>query len=131
MVTAGWSAALSRVTKPSTTTDLTRVIDAPPAHGIIYNSRTGNGCDTVRGLIMISPGGRRFLHLLPLVICCVISAQVPANLKNMDLEAVDTSCKPCDDFYRFAIGKWNERNPIPADQAGWSKRWAGADVDFG
>ena len=64
---------------------------------------------------MLSSGGRRFLHLLPLVICCVISAQVPANLKNMDLEAVDTSCKPCDDFYRFAIGKWNDRNPIPAD----------------
>src|SRR6476620_8899910 len=73
---------------------------------------------------------RRFTLALLLLFCLALPAQVSLNLKNMDLEAIDTSCKPCDDFYRFAIGKWNERNPIPADQAVWSKRWAGADGNF-
>jgi endothelin-converting enzyme/putative endopeptidase len=57
----------------------------------------------------------------------IVSGQAPANLKNMDLEAIDRSCKPCDDFFQFSMGKWHEQNPIPANQTVWSKRWAGAD----
>jgi putative endopeptidase len=33
---------------------------------------------------------------------------------------LDKSCKPCDDFYRFAMGGWMKNNPIPADRAAWS-----------
>ena len=36
----------------------------------------------------------------------------PANL--------DKTCKPCDDFYQFAMGGWMKNNPIPADHASWS-----------
>jgi endothelin-converting enzyme/putative endopeptidase len=55
------------------------------------------------------------------------AADTPLNLQSMDLEAVDRSCRPCDDFYQFAIGKWNADHPIPANQRRWGKRWAGAD----
>ena len=33
---------------------------------------------------------------------------------------LDKSCKPCDDFYKFAMGGWMKNNPIPADRPGWS-----------
>src|ERR1043166_4170583 len=35
----------------------------------------------------------------------------PANL--------DKSCKPCDDFYRFAMGGWMKSNPIPPEYSSW------------
>ena len=56
-----------------------------------------------------------------------LAAQVAPNLNNLDYNAIDNTCKPCDDFYQFSIGKWNAANPIPANQTRWGKRWAGAD----
>ena len=35
----------------------------------------------------------------------------PANL--------DRSCKPCDDFFHFAVGGWLKNNPIPPEHAAW------------
>jgi putative endopeptidase len=35
----------------------------------------------------------------------------PANL--------DTACKPCDDFYQFAMGGWKKSNPIPPEFPSW------------
>src|ERR1051325_12173522 len=35
----------------------------------------------------------------------------PANL--------DKSCKPCDDFYEFAMGGWMKTNPIPPEFPTW------------
>jgi putative endopeptidase len=32
---------------------------------------------------------------------------------------VDKSCKPCDDFYEFAMGGWRKANPIPAEYSTW------------
>src|ERR1700733_1512094 len=32
---------------------------------------------------------------------------------------LDKSCKPCDDFYEFAMGGWMKSNPIPADRSSW------------
>ncbi len=33
--------------------------------------------------------------------------------------AIDKTCKPCDDFWRFANGAWLDANPIPPSQSSW------------
>jgi putative endopeptidase len=33
---------------------------------------------------------------------------------------LDKTCKPCDDFYKYAMGGWMKDNPIPADRPSWS-----------
>jgi len=37
----------------------------------------------------------------------------------LDLANLDRSADACTDFYRFACGGWQQKNPIPADQASW------------
>jgi putative endopeptidase len=39
----------------------------------------------------------------------------------VDLAALDKTCKPCDDFYRYANGQWLAKNPIPASYPRWGR----------
>jgi putative endopeptidase len=36
-----------------------------------------------------------------------------------DLSNLDRSARPCDDFYRFAVGGWVKNNPVPAAYSTW------------
>lgn len=36
-----------------------------------------------------------------------------------DVANLDRTCKPCDDFYQFAVGGWLKANPIPPEYAEW------------
>ncbi|MGB7282125.1 MAG: M13 family metallopeptidase [Candidatus Acidiferrum sp.] len=36
-----------------------------------------------------------------------------------DTANLDRSCKPCDDFYQFAMGGWRKTNPIPPEYSTW------------
>ena len=39
---------------------------------------------------------------------------------SLDLTSLDRSADPCVNFYKFTCGGWEKKNPIPADQSGWS-----------
>ena len=36
-----------------------------------------------------------------------------------DVANLDRTCKPCDDFYQFAVGGWLKNNPIPPEFPMW------------
>jgi putative endopeptidase len=39
---------------------------------------------------------------------------------SLNVSSLDRSVDPCEDFYKFSCGGWQKKNPIPADQSGWS-----------
>ncbi len=43
----------------------------------------------------------------------------PPKLEHFDLNLVDRTLDPCQDFYQYACSKWNAANPIPPDQVAW------------
>src|SRR5260370_8716653 len=36
-----------------------------------------------------------------------------------DTANLDKTCKPCDDFFQFAMGGWMKSNPIPPEYSTW------------
>jgi putative endopeptidase len=39
----------------------------------------------------------------------------------VDLASIDATVSPCENFYRFACGKWIGQNRLPADRSRWSR----------
>ena len=39
---------------------------------------------------------------------------------SLDVSSMDRSANPCEDFYRYSCGGWQQANPIPGDQSDWS-----------
>ncbi len=37
----------------------------------------------------------------------------------LDPGAIDASVAPCEDFYRYACGRWLKENPVPPDHSSW------------
>jgi endothelin-converting enzyme/putative endopeptidase len=51
-------------------------------------------------------------------------AEVYLPIPGFDATSLDTSANPCNDFYKFACGKFATNHPIPADQAGVDQFYA-------
>jgi predicted metalloendopeptidase len=57
------------------------------------------------------------MAFFPFVVLCLL-AQTASNSR-IRVENLDRTCKPCDDFWRFASGTWLDKNPIPAAFQSW------------
>lgn len=55
----------------------------------------------------------------------VFAAHLPAKAAGdtpswgFSLSNLDRTCKPCDNFYEFAMGSWMKSNPIPPEYSSW------------
>jgi len=67
--------------------------------------------------------------LMAIVGCCADLALVDVRASaraadapgywGFDTANLDKSCKPCDDFFQFAMGGWMKSNPIPPEYSTW------------
>ena len=62
----------------------------------------------------------RFLSALVLLLVATRAVAQSAVVPAINPADVDSTCKPCDDFYKFASGGWAKRTQIPAAFASWS-----------
>jgi predicted metalloendopeptidase len=56
---------------------------------------------------------------LPTTVGIALLLAEPPLKSGIDPKVLDTNCKPCDDFWRFANGAWMDANPIPPSQSSW------------
>ena len=58
-----------------------------------------------------------YFVVLIVYICDGYDAFLSFSIRNSSF--FDRAVEPCDDFYEFACGKWNETEPIPEDRGRW------------
>lgn len=59
------------------------------------------------------------MNLRTFLIVTVVTSAALAQQPTFDRANLDTNCKPCDDFWRYANGGWLDKNPIPARYPSW------------
>jgi putative endopeptidase len=74
--------------------------------------------------LLILSSGLCFGQAMPLVLPTDMPSGPTSEPKrpiSFDLSAIDKTADPCTDFYQYACGNWNKKNPIPADQVRWGR----------
>ena len=62
----------------------------------------------------------RYLFAAALAVTALSAADAP-SASGVDLQAMDPSVNPCQNFYQYACGGWRNHNPVPADQSRWAR----------
>ena len=63
--------------------------------------------------------------LIGLAVALLFSSHLSVNAAGdspswgFSLSNLDRTCKPCENFYEFAMGSWMKANPIPAEYSSW------------
>src|SRR5208283_5248860 len=62
-----------------------------------------------------------FVFSVVLLFSTHLTAKVAGDRSSwgFSLSNLDRTCKPCDDFYEFAMRSWMKANPIPAEYSSW------------
>src|SRR6267142_2127721 len=61
-----------------------------------------------------------FRVLLVLNLTAILSATTTAqDSSRFNVKRMDTTCKPCDDFYQFVNGTWLKETQIPPAYSSW------------
>ena len=72
---------------------------------------------TVRRIL--ATAGLTFLILGAAAVALAGRGADSTNYWGFDTANLDKSCKPCDDFFQFAMGGWMKANPIPPEYSRW------------
>jgi putative endopeptidase len=78
----------------------------------MFSSRFGSS--SRHGLFLLAP-------LIAAGSIAALSASPPAVTERHGLDPadMDPTCKPCQDFYKFANGGWLKKNPVPPEYPAW------------
>ena len=55
------------------------------------------------------------------VFCLITGGAAAQSQSGLDVQAIDKTADPCNDFYQYACGNWIKNNPIPPDESSWGR----------